>query len=398
MKWVRISIGCVLVTLSSAGAGCSSTDRESLDQRSFASCDGAGVDVGVRSLEHAARDVVAATQGLQLDVLMACAGIAHDLETPDTWSELSNPNLQLSNPDHGGACDQVSGRVRELLPESTSEAAPLISIGIARGECNLDFQRQLECDSACSTGICDSGAVTTRCAQPDLTALCHSSCRAEGACFGTLQNPTSCIGRCEADCVGNCHGTCFDSVTSEVSKDPAHCNGKCDSTCEGQCRGVCHVGTEDGIVCGDGVRCAGGCEGGFSEARCTTSFLAPACDVDRTCHESCSASVLAQTTCAPTTVLVSVKHSAPELATMVPTLKAHLPRLVEAAGRRGATLKESGERVLGAALELDRTTLNAGSTACLAQSIERVTWSLSDLNVAVTSSEEIAGSLQSRAH
>jgi hypothetical protein len=273
-----------------------------------------------------------------------------------------------------------------------------IAIAVTRGECHLDFERQVECDTRCSTQAeCDPGTVETRCDPAKLSVLCSAECSAGASCVGTPERPANCMGKCEAECVGECHGTCFDD-NAEAAEAGGACNGKCSAECNGQCRGLCKIEEPDGVVCGAEVRCTGGCSAEYTAPECTTEFSPPQCELDTVCHEACSARVIANPTCTPTAVTVYITSDSPELEPLVATLQKHLPRLMDAGERHGRLALAAGERLVdaGAKLEGQVEDLSGKSLACVAASVGKVSGSVADVRIAIDSSATLTVMLEDR--
>jgi hypothetical protein len=190
--------------LEGASEGCEEL-RTSHDP-TFADVD---VDPKVRAIMAAAVDFSDAAERAKIDVLTACGGIATDLGASDTWSGIEGVGPAISNGNGTGACDQAAARIEALVPPGQTAGAD-IAIAVTRGECRLDFDRQITCDTRCKTQeTCDSGTVETRCTPGELSVLCSAECSAGATCVGTPELPANCMGKCQAECVGECHGTCF---------------------------------------------------------------------------------------------------------------------------------------------------------------------------------------------
>ncbi len=373
--------------------GCEELDTST--DPTFADLD---VDDNVRSVMAAAVDFSKAAERTKTDVLAACAGIARDLGAEDTWSGIEKIGEAITNSDGTGACDRANAEIEALVPPGQTVSAN-IAIAVTRGECHLDFQRQVDCDQRCSTKeSCDPGTVETRCDPAHLSVMCSAECKAGAFCVGTPDLPANCMGQCESECVGECHGTCLDSTQGELTEGSPNCNGKCSSSCQGKCRGLCKIQDASSVACGSGVRCTGGCTGSYTAPQCTTEFTPPDCDVDTVCHDICTARVVANPVCTPTSVFVYVTTDSPELQPLVPVLQAHLPRLFDAAERDGRLAVDAGKRLFDSASKLDGQieNLSGKSLACLGASTTKVSASLSDLNIAVDQSTNLTVMLEDR--
>src|SRR5688572_27398303 len=100
-----------------AAAGCISPNSDVLDGTE--PCDPEGeVDPAVRQFLEASQEFGAAADGLQADVLQACANVALDLGAEDTWSQETDRDLAVSNAAGTGACDVAARLVEAALLEA----------------------------------------------------------------------------------------------------------------------------------------------------------------------------------------------------------------------------------------------------------------------------------------
>ena len=356
------------------------------------------VDPNVRAIMVAAVDFSDAAERAKVDVFTACAGIATDLGAADTWSGIEGTGPAISNASGTGACDQAAARIEALVPPGQTVGAD-IAIAVTRGECRLDFDRQVECDTRCTTQeTCDSGTVETRCDPAKLSVVCSAECSAGATCVGTPELPANCMGACQAECVGDCHGTCFAENGEATESEGGACNGKCSASCNGKCRGLCKIEEPEGVACGADVRCTGGCTAEYTAPQCTTEFSPPDCEIDTVCFEACSAQVTAHPTCTPTKVTVYINSDSPELEPLVAALQNHLPPLLDAGERHGRLALQAGKRLVdaGADLETQIEDLNGKSLACVAASVSAVSKSVADLNIAIDSNAKLTVMLEDR--
>jgi hypothetical protein len=180
------------------------------------------------------------------------------------------------------------------------------------------------------------------------------------------------MGKCQSECQGDCKGSCVAPDGNVTENDP-NCRGKCSSSCNGYCRGICKV--EQPIECGAGVSCRGACTGEFSEPRCTSEFLPPACNLNTGCYAACTAEATANAVCDPPRVEVYANVNAMadgRLQILASTLEVNLPALIFAAETQGRLALASAQRLADAAEDLveDVGDLDGKSLACSAAAAE----------------------------
>ncbi len=386
--------------------GCVSPDSPLLEDASegcdelYQSSDYEGLDVDsdVRAIMYASADFSAAADKAKQDVVTACAAIATDLGAQDTWSAIEDIGPQISNEDGTGACDKAAAQIEALVAPGGQVNAN-IAVAVARGECHIDWDRQVECDKRCTTQqTCDSGSIETRCEPAHISVQCEAACQAGATCVGTPELPANCMGKCESECVGQCDGECLDSTTGEKTENDPNCHGKCASSCNGTCRGLCKVDEPAGVSCGANVYCTGGCSGSYTSPQCTTEVTPPNCELDTVCYDACTARVTATPVCTPTTVHVYITTDSPELEPLVATLQKNLPALIDAAEKDGKLALDAGKRLVGAGANLKGQVddLNGKSVACLGEASASAADSLDDINVSVDASARITVMLQGK--
>ena len=381
-----LAAGCVdpeSPLIQQSAEGC---DELSSGDTTFSNVD---VDADVRAVMVASLDFSAAAERLKTDAFESCSAIAVDLGADDSWSGIQDVDARISNSDGTGACDRAGSKVEEILINA-EQINVAVAIAISKGECHLDFNKQIECDKQCSQNqTCDSGSVETRCDPAHLSVVCQGECATAATCVGTSDLPANCMGACESECQGECKGTCVNDDGTKVEADP-NCHGKCSSSCNGTCRGLCKC--EQPVDCGANVRCTGGCTGTATEPTCTTTFTPPTCTVNTECHDACTAHVCAVAACTPTTVSVFVDVSASaELTALRDTLQAHLPKLVDAAEKDGKLALDAVVRLSDSATRIQGhvDTLNGKSLSCLSASADNVSTDVTDIRVSVDASARI---------
>src|SRR4029078_1603812 len=121
---------------------------------------------------------------------------------------------------------------------------------------------------------------------------------------------------------------------------------KCSASCNGKCRGLCKVKADAGVQCGAGVRCKGGCEGHYTEPRCTPEFKPGPCHVDQPCLDSCSAKADAHQVCEPTRVELFADISVhADVKKLVDHCNAHLPDLFAGVEADAKVIVHAAERL-----------------------------------------------------
>jgi hypothetical protein len=380
--------------LGGVAASCVSPDSPLLEDSAegcaeIESPDTVEVNPSVKRLMVAAVDFSASVQAIKQDVYTACANIALDLGATDTWSSAQNGNDQISNSQGTGACDQAAVKLEEWLPASAELS---LAICYARGYCYVDYEKQVECDTECtSETTCEPGPVETRCEPGSLLVECDVACAAEASCVGSAERPANCMGQCESECQGECKGTCFHADGSKTENDP-NCRGKCSSACNGTCRGKCKVDAPEGIDCGAEVKCQGECTSTFTDPVCTSKCGPPSCTVEENCHDVCTARVSANPICVPTTVTVFIGVEADvDLEPLRVTLEANLPILIDAAEQKGQLAIEALERLEVAADDLEQNAddLDGKSLACTGESAAWVVRELDSIRVTVNASSNV---------
>jgi hypothetical protein len=375
--------------LQEAAEGCdeiTSEDPQSVD-----------VDPSVQRLMAAAADFSASVQAIKQDAYTACANIALDLGATDSWSSLQDPDDQISNADGTGACDQAAQALEARLP---ANAEIDVAICYARGYCYVDYQKQIECDTECtSETTCEPGPVETRCEPGALLVECDVACAAEASCMGSAELPANCMGKCESECQGECKGTCFHADGRKTENDP-NCRGKCSSSCNGICRGKCKIDAPEGVECGADVKCQGSCMTSFTDPVCTSKCGPPVCTVEKNCHDVCTARVSANPVCVPTTVTVFINAEADvDLEPLRVTLEQNLPILIDAAEQKGRLAIEALERLEAAAGEIEQNAdnLDGKSVACSGESAAWVARDLAGIRVTVNVSSNVVALCEERA-
>lgn len=347
------------------------------------------VDPTVRSFMQAASDFAKIAGDVQTAVLTACANIATDLGANDSWSQLSDKKMKISNADHTGACDIAGQRIEDILVEAGTVNAH-VALSVSKGECHCDFAAQAKCDADCSiNAACDPGSVETRCEPGSLSVVCEASCAAGATCVGMPDRPANCMGQCESTCTGACKGTCVHADGHVTENDPS-CMGKCASGCNGTCRGRCKM--EQPAVCGTAVHCEAGCTGTFTDPVCTTQFNPPNCELNTECHAACSARVAANATCDPPTVEIFADvETTPALKPLVATLKENLPALFSAADTQGKLALDAAHRLgkTGEAISAKIEDLNGKSLACLGTASTAVGEAVGQFDVSVQASVQV---------
>jgi hypothetical protein len=227
----------------------------------------------------------------------ACAGIALDLEAPDTWSRYGDSDEAVTNRAGTGACDAAARRVDAIM---SAHRPGTFALSLSRGACHADAAREGACDPR------------------DVAAACDGLCQAQAFCLGRVELASSCRGWCEARCNGRCTGTCIAPDGARTEND-ASCGGKCTARCEGTCSGRCKVEERAGLWCGAGVDCKGGCLGSAREARCETDAV---CDP-------------------PAVELFADASAGPDVARLVETIGEHLPELFRVAQSSGRNVVQA---------------------------------------------------------
>jgi hypothetical protein len=155
---------------------------------------------------------------------------------------------------------------------------------------------------------------------------------------------------------------------------------------------VCKIDEDEGIECGVGVRCTGGCTGSYSDPVCESELTPPSCQVDSACLAACSAKAIAQAICEPTQIDVLVDLTiAPELEPLVATLEVNLPILVDAAEARGRLMLAATERLADAGERFgDRIEdVNGKSLACVGAASTSIAKLIGSLRVSVEASARL---------
>jgi hypothetical protein len=358
------------------------------------------VHAKVRAFMQAASDFAKNADDIKAAVMTACVNIATDLGAPDTWSAIADDDKAISNSDRTGACDAAGSRVEQALIDAEKVNAR-VALLVSEGECHLDFEEQKRCDAECALrATCDPGSIETRCEPSAISVVCSGSCNVGAVCVGKAEVAANCMGKCESECQGECKGTCIAEDGSMTTDNP-NARGKCASTCNGKCKGICKIEASAGINCGATVRCTGGCTGTATEPVCTTEFKPPTCDFDEDCHAACSAKVVQNAKCDPTSIRVFVNISAtPQIKAVVDTLEANLPDLFSAANRKGKLLLNAAGRlgVAGDSLDSRIADLDGKSLACLGKASTAVGRTIGAVDVSVRASVDVTVKTTDHAH
>lgn len=270
----------------------------------------ANIVAEVESLTTAADSLMAAADGLKLDVATACYNIATDLGQTD----LPAVSAEMTDEDIETICTAALTAINAEL-----DAGLTVDVLVQGGYCEIDAEAQLSCEAECQIeGECDPGSIETRCDPGYLSVMCDGECQANAWCEGSVEVEANCTG----ECAGMCKGQCDAADTPEEGLE-------CAGLCEGTCTGECHIAADANIDCGAEVRCRGGCSVEGRLPVCRTTIEEPYCDVDADCNAGCQGQASFEATCHEPEVFVVVTGGInPEAFTA--TIEENLPALIEA--------------------------------------------------------------------
>jgi hypothetical protein len=177
-----------------------------------------------------------------------------------------------------------------------------------------------------------------------------------------------------------------------MTSSDSNAKGKCIATCSGKCQGTCRIEAPNGVECGDGVRCTGGCTGTATDPACTTEFKPPPCEVDEDCHAACTAKVSQHAVCRPPTIRIFADIDVtPEMKEVVATLEENLPDLFSAADVKGRLLLGAAERLgdTGRSLADRLEDLDGKSLACLGEAATAVGDTIASVDVVVRAGVDV---------
>jgi hypothetical protein len=355
------------------------------------------VDERVRQFLQAVADLDEIGQQLQGDVLNACAAIATELGAADSWSRLEE-GARIRNDAQTGACDAAGARVSAIM-DGAIQAGGSFALLITRGACVPNFELQASCEAGCeSSTVREPGTVETRCEPGSLRVTCDALCVA--GCEGTPEQPANCMGQCESACQGECKGACLREDGTWTENDPS-CHGKCSAQCNGTCQGLCKVEPPEGIACGDGIACRGGCTGSYSAPECVSEFTPPSCSIDAACYASCAAEATANAVCEPPSVTLVADLQARahgDVTVLVSTLEHNLPSIFAAAEARGRLAQRAAERLAASAESVAESAkeLSGKSLACAGAAATAIVDVAAVISVSFQASAELTTSCASR--
>ncbi|HLK40106.1 MAG TPA: hypothetical protein VKU41_25295 [Polyangiaceae bacterium] len=340
------------------------------------------IDGDTKAFVSASANLVAIVNTAEADVLNACIGICKDLGVADTWSAKAPSNHGAPDDEVTEACTQAANKIHAVL---SADAQLQCSLYISGGQCTVDENAQVSCESSC-TGMttCQPGDITTLCSPAQLTGECDGSCNADAVCEGNAQTAAQCTGACEAECEGMCDST------------PCH-GTHCAGVCAGKCSGDCKVAADAQVNCGANVNCRGGCSVAYKAPKCETTVTPPSCKVSESCQASCKSTVEVTSQCTPPGASLECTGSAnvsADVQAVIDTVKKNLPPIVELVKAKGQLALDAANQVVttGNIVAHDATNLGGKAVACAGAAVSADASAAASLNVSVNASASVSSS------
>ena len=413
---LALSNGCSAVSDAvGAAQGC---DEFSGGASSVASL---SIDAKTKAFVTAAADLQAISVSMEGAVYTSCKNIATDLGVTDTWSAMSGMDAQTTE-----ACNQASTKISAIL-SAAQTAGVAVTLSISGGECTVNASAQINCEGSCKADAsCTEPDITVRCSPGDLSGQCSGTCNASATCEGSVNVEANCQGSCEADCdgsctgsasaqvdcsgtcSGNCNGTC-DGTSQSTGMCSGTCKGTCDAmctasggakvhcsgTCNGKCTGNCTLAASSTVMCGASVNCKGGCSVAYTAPTCEGKLTAPKCTGDANCQASCSGDAELTATCTPPTVSLEVIGTAStDLTTLVTTIQANLPAIIQVFKTQGGLAVDGAKTVVttGSAVVSSVTSISGKALACATVAVQAAASASASVNVSFMASVSVSGS------
>jgi hypothetical protein len=342
------------------------------------------IDGDTKAFVEASANLVVLVNEGEKSVLQACIGIDQDLGVTDTWSAKAPANGAAPDAEVTEACNQAAAKIKAVL---TADAQAQCALYVSGGECKVDEDAQVRCESSCSSKeTCQPGDITTLCSPAKLTGECDGSCNASAACEGTVQAAAQCNGSCAADCTGMCDSTPCNGT---------HCGGVCVGTCDGDCT----IAAGAQVSCGANVDCRGGCSVAYKAPECETTVTPPVCNVSQSCQSSCKSSVETTSVCTPPGASLECSGTvSADVSAVIATVKKNLPPLVALVQAKGQLAVDAANEVVttGKVVAANVTTIGGKAVACAGSAVTADASAAASLNVSVNASTNVSNSCGGR--
>jgi hypothetical protein len=341
------------------------------------------IDGDTKAFVEASANLVTLVDDGEKSVLQACIGIDTDLGVTDTWSAKAPARGAAPDAEVTEACNQAAGKIKAVL----SAAQAQCSLYVSGGQCTVDEEAQVKCESSCSSKeTCQPGDITTLCTPAKLTGECDGSCNASAVCEGTTQVAAQCNGSCAADCTGMC--------------DSTPCNGThCAGVCVGTCDGDCTIATSAQIGCGANVDCRGGCSVAYKAPKCETTVTPPTCSVSQSCQSSCKSNVETTSVCTPPGASLECTGTvSADVTAIIATVKKNLPPLIALVEAKGQLAVDAANEVIttGKVVAGNVTKIGGKAVACAGDAVTADSSAAASLNVSVNASTNVSNSCGGR--
>jgi len=290
----------------------------------------------VRAFVAASKDLAEVSAQMETEIFTACRNIGQDIGVADA---------DLQGPDVRAVCGAVSARLDAIL-----SAGAKLEVRATPPECQANANAKAACSGTCDVEV-DPGELVAECDPGKLSGKCEGRC----------------VGRCEGVCRGECDGKC------EAQNASGQCEGRCEGKCNGGCDATCHAR----------------CEGEWVAPHCEGHVRPPSASGE--CAASCEARAEIRAECTPANVQVEANKAAGDLATLVLSLEANLPTLVEAQFKLSQKLASSAKVLVEVSAELPEAVGNASleAGACIAASAQAVAQASARVDVSIQASASV---------
>lgn len=301
----------------------------------------AALNAEIAAFVQASMDIERVANQAYVNVTNACVKMGKDLGIPDA-------QLQGTATDSASApCNAVAAKIDTII-----KANAAVKVAYQPPRCTMDANFKANCEAECGLEV-EPAKVVAECEPAQLSGYCQGTC----------------TGQCEGTCTGECQGTC------EAKDAQGRCVGACNGTCKGSCDATCHAK----------------CEGTWKAPRCEAEVKPGS--VEAECSANCEASANVRASCQPPKLDVQTSASAEAMTTLVATLKANLPALIQAQLRLGKQLAGDIKIVVDTGNKLRGQLEGAGGKAfaCVSAAVTAMAQASVKINVSVKASASVSG-------
>lgn len=301
----------------------------------------AALNAQISAFVQASIDIERVANQAYANITAACVKMGKDLGVPED-------QLQGTSTDSASApCNAVAAKIDGIV-----KANAAVKVSYQPPRCQMDANFKASCEAECGLEV-DPGKVVASCEPAKLSGYCQGTC----------------TGQCEGTCTGECQGEC-------TAKDAqGRCVGECKGTCSGSCDATCHAK----------------CEGTWKAPRCEVEVEQSKVKAD--CSANCEASAKFRASCQPPKLEVTTSAQGEAMTTLVATLEANLPALIQAQLRLSKQLAGDIKIVINSGKQLQGQLGSAGgkAIACVSSAVGALAQASIKINVSVKASASVSG-------